>query len=360
VAIIYIEGFDHYDGTADAGGQMLMKGWSIEDTFYIAASGEVVGDSSVLARRIGTKFAVVHTSIVPSATSRNLTASGPTIIMGYAYRSNVLGANGQLVTLYDGDGDIAVRLNYLSGGSIRLRGGAVDETSAANVIKANTWQHIEFKVLLHESAGTYEVRVNQVNVLSDSGVDTQSGLATIGKLELSGALYSGYMCYDDMFILDGSGGKNDDFRRDCRVDTLLSNGAGTYTDFAPSAGANWENVDDPDGLGGIGGGDIDSDTTHNESKTVGHKDTYNLDNIVALGTTIYGVAANSCVRKTDAGIKYFKQLTKAGATEDLSAEIAATDNFQIYQKPMDVNPDDSAAWEEADVNALESGVELTT
>ena len=342
MAIKFKDGFDHYD-TANA--RAPIKWDSVGGQCGILAS-------SPNPRRVGTKFFYIQTAVLADSAYVNLTAFGPTVICGFAFRRNSGGTGNQRVLFKDGNDVTCIRVDFTDTGRVRMRCGAIDVQSATNLIKINAWQHIEFKVLLHDSTGTYEVRLEQVDILSDTGVDTRSGLATLSQFMIEAGTYSGALYFDDLFICDGSGGVNDDFRGDCRVDTLMPDGAGTYTDFTPSAGANWQNVDD-DGV-------IDNDTTYNESKTVGHQDTYNMEALSALGTTIYGVAANSCGRKTDAGPKGFKQLTIAGGTEDLGDEVLVTSDYKVYQKVMDVNPDDSAAWAEADVNAVESGVELTT
>ena len=77
------------------------------------------------------------------------------------------------------------------------------------------------------------------------------------------------------------------------------------------------------------------------------------------GTTIHGFKSQITVRKTDAGARKCKLLTRAGTTDQLGSEIALSDTYLTHTEIYEDNPDDAAAWEDADINAVEVGVEIT-
>jgi len=242
---------------------------------------------------------------------------------------------------------------YCVGTEIHVyRGGTkIGETSGAGLVNG-VWAYIEAKFTINNSSGSVIIRVNENIVLSLSGIDTQDSANAYFNMFRLGGIYSGYSYLDDMYMCDLTGSKNNDFLGDVRVDTLRPNAAGTYTDFTPSAGANYQNVDETCGP--------DNDTTYNEGANVGDQDSYQMPDLPApAGTTIYGVKTQATVRKTDAGVMKCKVLTRAGTTDDLGAELTLSDTyltpFEIYED----NPDDSAAWEDADVNSMEPGVEIT-
>lgn len=353
MALVFMDSFDHY-ATND-----ILKKWDYEGG-YTHGSNSIGSD---LQRRAGTKYywAADHwieKDIVDSVTGLDIY----TFVAGFAchYQTN---CPNMYIKLTNADRQIQIQVSVTSDGKIHIyRGGTLLEETPQDYVSPNTWFHIEVKVVLHDTTGSYEVRLNEVNVLSGSGIDTKAFSGGVAKIRLGGGGYAqGYGGFDDFFLLDGNASDdpanpNNDFLGDCRIDCIYPNAAGTHTQYTPSEGANYQNVDD----GTIaGGGDIDGDTTYNESSVVDSKETYNMDSISSLGKPIHAIAANSCCRKTDAGIRYFKQLTISNITNHLSEEKHITDSYKVYQKPLDVNPDDSLAWEEADINAIESGTRIT-
>ena len=225
-------------------------------------------------------------------------------------------------------------------------------TTADHTLLAKTWYYIEIKAYIHDSAGTVEIHVNGVEVLSLTSKDTLNGTDNY-----VGALSIGYAAecntyFDDLYVLDTTGSKNNDFLGDVRIDAVRPDGAGTYTDFDPSAGSNYQNVDESPGP--------DDDTTYNDGDTVGDQDSYGLPALPSpAGTTIYGVKDQITVRKTDAGSMECKLLTVQGGSDYLGDAITLSDTFTTHARIMENNPDDSAAWEDADISGGEIGVEIT-
>lgn len=358
MALVFMDSFDHY-ATND-----ILKKWDY-------AGGYTWGSNSIdssLQRRAGTKYYWaydhwIEKDIVDSVTGLDIY----TFVAGFVchYQTN---CPNMYINLTTANREIQIQVSVTSDGKVHIyRDNILLEETPQDYVSPNTWFHIEVKVVLHDTTGSYEVRLNEVNVLSGSGIDTKAFSGGVAKIRLGGGYYAqGCGGFDDFFLLDGNASDdpanpNNDFLGDCRIDALLPNAPGTYTQYSSnqSESANWENVDDPDGSGSIGLGDIDDDATFNQSKYVDKKETYNVENIASLGTSIYAVATNSCCRKTDAGRKYFKQLTRSGSTDHLSEEKHLTDFYKVYQKTLDVNPADSLAWEEDDINAVESGTIVT-
>ena len=217
----------------------------------------------------------------------------------------------------------------------------------------NVWVYVEIKVTIDESGGVVIVKANGNTVLNLSSKDTQnSANAYLNRIEYCGFCPDLDTFYDDLYILDTTGAKNNDFLGDIRVDVARPEGAGTYTDFTPSAGANYQNVDESLGP--------DDDTTYNDGSNVADQDTYQCTSLPSpAGTTIHGVKSQITVRKTDAGARAVKVLTRAGTTDHLSSELSLSDSYLTPAEIIEDNPDDSAAWEDADINAAEVGVEVT-
>lgn len=228
-------------------------------------------------------------------------------------------------------------------------------TSGANIFY-DAWSYVEVKAIIDDSVGSVTVRTNGQEVLSLSSIDTKnSGTGAISVVSLSCAYRYQAMDFDDLYISDTSGAAPcNDFLGDVRVDQLLPNRAGTYTQFTPSTGANYQNVDEP--------GYHDGDTTYNETDTVGNKDSYGLASMPSppAGTTIFGVRNVAVMRKTDVGARTAKQLLITGATETAGVALSLSDSNQIFDQIFELNPADSAPFQDADINAIEPGVEVAS
>lgn len=278
---------------------------------------------------------------------KNITSQN-TISIGFAMYLLALpstGHGGFIFSNADGN-QCAAYIN--SDGSITVkRGSTTLGSSASGVISASTWQYIEIKIFIDNAAGTYEVKVGGVSVLSGTGADTQyqtSSGCTKVRISNPAAYLYGISYLDDIYI-------GTDFLGDVRMDDCLPTGAGNYTQFTPSAGNNYECVDDTD---------INSDTDYVSDGTVGHKDSYGMGNLSAIGSQIHAVCAVITARKDDAGSRGITPFLRIGSTDYSGSEISLSDSYHQYQQVWDENPADSEAWEEADVNGAEAGQEVTT
>lgn len=326
MALEFIDGFDHY-ATND-----ITKKWDTNN-------GGVIDNTN--PRRSGTKH--LKFSAITHYVVKNVTWS-QTYVIGFAYKSDDLSNNNGIT--FKVNTTTQLYFKFVSSGAIEAyRGATFLKSSGSGVLTVDTWQYIEIKVYIHDTAGTYEVKVNGVSVLSDSGIDTKptadGGVNSIFCYGSNGS----YTYYDDLYMDTAN------FKGDCRIDTLMPNGAGNYTQWDPSAGSNYQCVDDS--------GDINDDTDYCSTSIVDEIDTYTFENLSALGVTIHGLACNVCARKDDASTRKFKALTRVNGSDYVGDEETLNDNYHVHQYIWQNNPDDAAAWEEADVNGAEFGAKLT-
>lgn len=234
-----------------------------------------------------------------------------------------------------------------------LSGTLIGTTSGVTLL-GQVWYYIQIKATISDTVGQVTIRINGVEVLNTSAdKDTcHNGTYAYTRCVQIGHCYAIDTYHDDLYICDDTGdAPYNDFLGDIRIDPLRPNAAGTYTDFTPSAGDNDENVDETY---------PDDDSTYNDGTNVADQDSYALESLPSpASTTIYGVKSQITVRKTDAGAKECKLLTRVGTTDDLGDTINLSDTFTTHYKIFEDNPDDSAAFEDADVNGMEVGVEIT-
>jgi hypothetical protein len=270
-----------------------------------------------------------------------------TVTVGFGFKTSVWSTNNMIVLFRD-EGAFQVVLETVTGGELRvLRNTTTLGTTAGLGAVVNTWYYIELQATIDNAAGSFELRVGGVNVLSASGVDTQeSGNATLNNV-LFYTDVSCYRYYDDVYILDDAGAINNDFLGVMQVIGLYVDGDGTVNDFTSTGGANYEDVDD--------GNIIDDDSTYVESATPTHMDMYTFDALGAYGS-IAGVMLNVDAKKTDAGnVTLNLFATYDGVDEETPVSLTA--DYGAHQMLMETDPKD-APWTKATLDVTQFGFEI--
>jgi len=286
------------------------------------------------------------------------TLSPATVIVGVVfYKDNAdapsESASYPFIRISDGAGNNHLNLCWDSSDNLKAyRNTTLLGTSSGATLQDYKWHYLEVKLLIHASAGTVEVKLDGTQILDLSGQDTLEGANVYARQFQFGGVHNDLdTSFDCIWIMDNAGdAPQNDFLGDCRCDVLRPNGAGADADFTPSVGSNYENVDDVT---------PDDDSTYNSSDTVDHQDSYALPSL-ASGGTIYGVKFCICINKTDAGAKGAKILTRSNGTYYKSDEVDPSTDYETFAKVYQVNPDDSAAWAEADITGAEIGVEVSS
>jgi len=239
-------------------------------------------------------------------------------------------------------------LQITGAGALQVsRAATILATSAAGVMLLNTWAYVEMSATIADSGGTIEVCINGVSVLTFTGDTKNAGTnTTVDMLSVGGAAWFG--AYDDLYICDDTGSVNNTFLGDVRVQTLLPTGAGASTQFTPSVGSNWDNVNDTPYVS----------TTYNSDSVSGHRDTYAMGDLISGTGTIFGVQDNILALKTDAGAASIKAAIKSGGTVYYDSTVALGTALDSSNAVREQDPATSAAWTATNVNAVEFGAEV--
>ena len=285
---------------------------------------------------------------------------GNYVIFGMAVRLDAINptANNEACFVIGGYTGPQCSLRINNGGSLSfLRGfrvlGTVLETTGLAYISAQTWAYIEVKVRVHNTLGSYEVKVNGSTVMSGGDVDTQyQAIDDVSFIQpYTGNHDTARMLIGDVYILDTNGNDNIDFLGDIRVDTLMPDGIGNKSQWTPSAGNNFQCVDETT---------PNDDADYVETDVQNEIDTYTFGDLSALGTAVKAVAINIVGKKTDSGVLRISPVLRgAGADYVLdSSGVALGDGYAHRQLIWQENPVDSDAFAEADVNGAEFGIKL--
>lgn len=219
---------------------------------------------------------------------------------------------------------------------------------SARVLCPGRWYYIESKITFHPTSGTAVVRV-----------DGEEWLSVTGNTALSGETYASRLLWlytnnatrghtvNDLYVCDGTGSVNNDFLGDVRVEALLPSGAGATTQWTPNTGSNYAAVDD---------NPPDDDTTYVWSETADQIDTYAMGNLETTAGTIHGVQYLLNVR----GERSVALVARPASTNRVGTTQATPASYAYLREIAELNPEDSAAWEIADVNGMEFGVKLVS
>lgn len=280
-----------------------------------------------------------------------------TVIVQFAFKYVAAGYRGLFGLMEGSTVHFTLGVDTTNGQPQVLRGaigGTLLASPAAGYLNTGAWVYIEAKVAIHDSAGSVILRVNGAEVVNLSGVDTRNGgtgiCDTVSLFATStNTGVTGYI--DDIIVMDTNGSANNDFLGDRRIYTLYPNGAGSSTDFTPSAGSNYQCVDEPN---------MNDDTDYVASSTIGHIDMYAVGDLPSVPAGIDAVQVCAAVSKTDAGAIGAKARLKSGSTTVQSSAIALATSYTLGTKILETDPDTSAAWSASAVNAIEIGAEVTS
>ncbi len=233
---IWMDGFDQYGVGADGAAAMLEGPWAALSQFT-----RITPESPSFGARTGTVCLEVDT-LNGEFGRRVLGQSVATVVVGLAlYLPAIPEADDRLsICSFLSAGTVTQGTLFIqSDGSVTLRGATGSTFSLATVLgsttgpvlQAGTWHHIEILFTSDAVAGVCEMRVDEVEVLNLTGLNTegtQINQLLFGVPERGGASVDqpNNYYYDDIVVRDTTGAVNNGFEGDLRVALLqpIANG----------------------------------------------------------------------------------------------------------------------------------------
>jgi hypothetical protein len=297
--------------------------------------------------------------------------------VAYAMKLSSLPTGGriQLLTFEDA-GQVQVALYLNTDGTLQVeRGGGIGGSAGGNLIgsassaslSVNVWTHLEFKTTINNTTGSIELRKNGAPIIPPTtGLNTRAtanNSANAVRIGFPGnptgnATFAPNMDLDDIIFWDAqstdANGLADihDFIGDSRLLWVLPTGAGTTTQFAPSAGSNFSCVNEaaPDG-----------DTSFVSDATVGDIDTYPVADLPAGITGVKSMAVCHFAKKSDASARSIVAEIRSGGTNYVHATPVFLGTNYLYDfSNWGSDPSTSAAWTIAGINAIEVGQKVAS
>ena len=253
------------------------------------------------------------------------------------------------ISLVQHFGFLAVKLGLGDGTELGRTSGVV--------LTPGVWHYLEMKVFLSNSAtGTVEVFLDGFRVINlDTIVTSNGGADVIDRVIFrSPSLNSGHdTLWDDCYICDGVGGApHNTILGDCRIDQIIPNGDGNYTEFVttvPSSPAtHWDKVEEVP---------PDDDTSYNNGTAVNQRDTFTMSALTAITSqTIFGVQQVSHARH-DGSATNMENRLRISASDFSGVSQALPSSYGYILEVWEDDPNAGPLWTESVINGLESGYE---
>jgi hypothetical protein len=343
VAFIFLDGFDLYNGTGANTG--LQSKWSniynsagnfsLQTGRFSGQCAQVSGFQYGLGRPLGTTLTQCRISFALRCTTMPTAAAAPNHHM-----------------FLTSGGTYTFGLNIASNGTLSAyratsaTAGTLLGSSASAVILSNTWHWVEIEFVLHDTTGRVKVYVDGVAVITLTGQDTNNGVASFNEIGIGQAAGSGVIQWDDMSMDDSATALGADYR----VETLYPT-SDVAQGFARSTGAtNYTLVDEAV---------VNGDTDYVQGSAVSDLDTYGFGDLSSTPSSIKAVQASAFAKKTDATSRSIALQVKSGATTSDGSNYALTASYAKLERLLETDPNTSAAWTGANVNAAQGGPKVT-
>ena len=348
MACVWIEGFESHLNSAQMGRKYASYSGS-----FASKSGRVFGTAAGLSSTL---------AVTPPV------GSGNTFVIGYGfkYQSHLASPNLNGTGWYVESGpdeQIHVEHESTSGVGFRwsLQSGATTIYTSPYYDFA-VWHYFEWKFIVRTGTnGAWEFRHNGSTISSGTALDTadsgSDGWDTFAWR--TGGNYSTAIIYDDVYVCDGTGAKNNDFLGPSVVEKVEVAAEGTTIEWTPGSGSdNAAQVDD------VGTSPPDEVTAggYNLSDTNGNKDTFTMTDLTQITGTIHAVQLGVQMAMGSAGTRVVKTKYRDPDTTESDGDSHTVDStvYDEFTQVFDVNPSSGAAWDVTDIDGGEFGVEVVS
>jgi hypothetical protein len=344
VACLTIEGFDELADDANTGlAELSALGFS--------TNAGNAADLIVTNPRFADGHSPRYLSLATNQALIFAIASLATAYQGTAIRLAAGNASHHIMAFRDGTSIQCDLRTDASGHLIVTRNGTQIGATGATVLAQDTWYYLEWRLTIHNSTGSFEVRLNGVTEITGSGLDTQNTAnAFATQLYWHSPAVSGTIGFDDIYVDSAA------FAGPIRIWTGIPNGNGNSSDLVGSDGNSTDNyllVDDT-----MTEGFANGDTDYVQSDVVGDHDTYAFPSMPTVPSSIYAVDSRLAARADDAGARGIRHVVRSGGADNEGTTRALTSSYVYYSDLREVDPATAAAWTEAGVNAMEMGMKV--
>lgn len=345
MALKWIEGFDAYSNVDDTsiGALLWKKGWNLDNIFGLNPSYYKIreGHWGDWCLRLSDDDNWVRTPVL---------TTDPTLIIGCSVKWLLMTNNDPgCIAFYNGN-SLGINIRTNGAGTVKLYRGATFIKDFDVTVSPDTWYYLEIKCYCNDTTGYFEARLNRQVVCTYTG-DTDNGVGYHDRVQWRGTYQVNYSFFvDDIYVCDGAGASHNDFLGVQRVKALFPSANGDQNDWTPSAGSNYECVDDP----------APSLTDYVATSTPDAVDLYQYQDVEGIAGGIMGVQINTLAfSEADCVPWTMKDVCKSGATTQESGEKWASAGGGRFELTiLTTDPNTGGSWSIAAVNSAQFGVKL--
>uniref|UniRef100_A0A7C3Z7Y2 Uncharacterized protein n=1 Tax=Desulfobacca acetoxidans TaxID=60893 RepID=A0A7C3Z7Y2_9BACT len=221
-----------------------------------------------------------------------------------------------------------------------VRGSSTVLATGTRTIPLNQPVLVEARFKPADSGGVFQLKVDGVMDINFSG-DTTDGPTTIDNVRLfTGGLWN---LYFDNIVIDDA-----EFPGNTKIRALRPNGTGNSTQWTPSAGNNWDCVDEVPA----------SDSDYVATNTLDAVDLYSASDLPAEAYSVKCVQVQARAYKEGnaLNIQNLQLACRTYGTNYFSSNKVLTTSAKSHAHIWQANPNTAASWTVSEVNAMEIGV----
>lgn len=281
----------------------------------------------------------------------------------FGFYAHPLTSTGELViaALQDSGATAQHCLTYTPGDQL-IRARLSNSTSSTLLATSSltmgpdAWHLIEWRSQMSStSSGIVEVWLDGARVINFTGDNVSSTTANMQTLLLgqsatvaAATVANAYYAYDDLAVNDTAGSRNNGQIGDGKVFLLKPSGAGSTTSQTrggTDTGANYSQVNElPPSM-----------AQYVLSATAATRDTYALEDVPAGSWAVNCCEVLAYGQNSDAGAGSLGLTIKSGTTTNEGTAQSLVTTAQYLRQLYETDPNTSATWTVAAVNALEAG-----
>ncbi len=338
MSIVHMDGFDSYATDADLGMEYTISGTSFSTTGGRFGGGafEVGGYSNFITRAL------------PSPLNELWVGAAIMFVSGRSGTLFAFSSAAGLECEVTWGTDVNALVVYRGDFGTSLGTYAFTPSPTA-------WHWVEVHAKLSSSAGVFEVWIDGVQVMNLTGVNTAgAGGATFNSV-LFGSTHGGNgpnTWYDDLYILDPNTAPNTARLGDSKIETLKPNSDAGPNNGTPSSGTSHYAM--------VNENQWSSANSLTLTNTDGQEELFGMASLANVPANIWAVRVLGVAEKTDAGACSLEPLVVSSGQEKDGTSAPLTTTYGHVTGIFQVDPNTSAAWTAAAVNAAKCGLKVST
>jgi len=227
----------------------------------------------------------------------------------------------------------------------------------------DTWYYIDFHVVISDTVGVVQVKIDGALEIDVSAADTNNGGGNIQTLEIGilnnyDVIYKGGgadFYYDDFAVNDTTGSVGNSWLNLAGVFPLHPDGDGNYAAWSSTGAADYTEVDDTGSFGTL----PDDDTTMLSSSTTGARVSLTFDDLPFAGI-VQAVQIMTYNNSTTAGTDEMANFVRIGTTDyDQTAFVPST-SWAWQIEILNTSPATATEWDSAEIDGMEVGFKRVT